>query len=234
MIPTTIAPGHWLDEPAAASYARARAAGMSAGITDAGRTRTEQEALYAAYLRGELAATAARPGTSVHELGRALDLPSWPRAWLATHPEHGWRRTLLPSEPWHFEYFPGLDGHRADEEDDMRMLQRNNVNGSVSLIGPGWSLPLGAWSVAAWTRILGRGPQVVTAADYDVAIACLRQGVTAGDQNAADVDEGALAAALAPLLAGRGEVIGDDAVAMLLAAIKAQPAATVAAIKAAL
>lgn len=231
MIAVTIAPGHWLEPAAAASYVRARAAGMPAGITDAGRTREEQAALYARYLRGELTATAAKPGESRHEAGRALDLPERPAAWLAAHPDHGWRRTIA-REPWHFEYLEQLDRHRDEpEDDDMRMIQRNNANGSVSLIGPGWSLPLGKWSVETWTRILGRPPQVVAAGDYDVAIACLRQGETAGG---ADVDENALATALAPLLAGRVSAIGDEAVQLLLAAIRAQPAATVAAIKAAL
>lgn len=108
---TTIAPGHWLRDDAAASYQRMRAAGLPAGgITDAGRTRAEQEALYARYLRGELVAYAARPGTSKHETGCALDLDGAARAWVRQHgTRFGWLRDQVRNEPWHMEYVPALD-----------------------------------------------------------------------------------------------------------------------------
>ena len=103
----TIAPGQWLAAAAAASYTAMRAAGMPAGgINDAGRTRAEQEALYRKYLRGELQATAARPGTSKHEKGTALDVStsSGAHAWLVKNgAKYGWTRPLS-NEPWHWEY----------------------------------------------------------------------------------------------------------------------------------
>lgn len=107
----TIAPGHWLAPAAAASYQRMRAAGMPAGgITDAGRTYAEQAAMYARYLRGELLATAARPGTSKHETGNALDLSGPAQAWVREHgAAFGWQRDRVAREPWHMEYVLVLD-----------------------------------------------------------------------------------------------------------------------------
>lgn len=118
----TIAPGHWLDAPAARSYDRMLAAGMPAGgITEAGRTRARQEYLWSEYLAGRLIATAARPGTSRHERGAALDMvtSSPAHAWLIAHgARHGWTRPLLHAakpEPWHWEYAPTWDRHLTDD-----------------------------------------------------------------------------------------------------------------------
>lgn len=107
----TISPGHWLGPAAAASYRRMRDAGLPAGgVTDAGRTFAEQAVLYARYLRGELVATAARPGTSSHESGRALDLSGPARAWVRAHGrDFGWLRDRVRREPWHLEYVLVLD-----------------------------------------------------------------------------------------------------------------------------
>lgn len=106
MIATTIATGHWLDAPAAASYQRMRQAGMPAGgITDAGRTNAEQWDLWRAYLAGKLKATAAYPGTSKHESGRALDLSGAALAWARAYGrDFGWIPDLVPDEEWHLEY----------------------------------------------------------------------------------------------------------------------------------
>lgn len=96
----------WLDRPAALSYARMLEDGCPpGGITDAGRTYSEQAALYAMYQRGELVATAAYPGTSKHETGRALDLREPARAWVrANGHRYGWMKDRVRNEPWHFEY----------------------------------------------------------------------------------------------------------------------------------
>jgi LAS superfamily LD-carboxypeptidase LdcB len=46
----------------------------------------------------------ARPGTSVHGEGRALDIGADARAWVRTNgPRFGWSRTGSP-DPWHFEW----------------------------------------------------------------------------------------------------------------------------------
>jgi hypothetical protein len=110
MIKTTIAKGHWLAAAPAASYKRMRAAGCPAGITDAGRTYAEQAELYRRYLAGQLVATAARPGTSKHEKGNALDLPEPARAWVREHgAAYGWIKDRVSREKWHMEYDPSRD-----------------------------------------------------------------------------------------------------------------------------
>jgi D-alanyl-D-alanine dipeptidase len=91
--------------------AAARAArdyGVRLHVNSSYRTRAQQAALYAAYMNGD-GNLAARPGTSRHEQGNALDLSlagvpvgNFPRmrAALAS-------RGLtfnVPSEPWHVEY----------------------------------------------------------------------------------------------------------------------------------
>lgn len=121
--------GQWLRSGAAKSYLRMIAAGMpEGGISGmgAGRTRADQAALYDAYLHhgGNLAA---RPGTSAHETGKALDLNTGEAAqkWASEGGNYkhvragesvqanafGWFRTV-PSEPWHFQYFPAKDKYR--------------------------------------------------------------------------------------------------------------------------
>lgn len=96
----------WLERAAAASYRRMIEDGCpTGGITDAGRTRAEQQSLWSAYLQGRLVATAARPGTSKHETGRALDLAEPARAWVRRHgARYGWMRDRVRNEPWHMEY----------------------------------------------------------------------------------------------------------------------------------
>lgn len=117
-----IAPGHWLGAGAAASWARMLAAGMpGGGITEAGRTRARQEYLYGQYLAGQLVAYAARPGTSKHESGRAVDrvTSSAGHAWMVQHAAaYGWTRPLLRAakpEPWHWEYSVTVDRHLTDD-----------------------------------------------------------------------------------------------------------------------
>lgn len=118
--------GHWLRSDAAASYARMLAAGMPrGGISNlgAGRTRDQQQNLYDAYKAGR-GPLAAKPGTSRHETGRALDISRGTAAqtWatrggtplkvslteIIRAELFGWVRDV-PSEAWHFVYFPQLD-----------------------------------------------------------------------------------------------------------------------------
>lgn len=125
---TKITPeGKWLRSDAAASYNRMIAAGMpTGGVAAAGRTWAQQAILYAAYRagRGNLAA---KPGTSLHESGIALDVTRGTPAqrWMTVGGdpfkvtatgsiranEYGWSRTV-PSEAWHFSYDPAKDQHR--------------------------------------------------------------------------------------------------------------------------
>lgn len=140
-----IAPGHWLNPEAAASYRRMRAAGMPAGgITDAGRTYAEQQALYDQYLAGLLLATAARPGESAHETGECLDMKTAHSAhhWMLVHAaDHGWSRPLLTArkpEPWHWKHTTSRDRHRdvvtappvliTPQETDVKILHDASTN----------------------------------------------------------------------------------------------------------
>lgn len=96
---------------AAASWNRMRALGMPHDVTDTYRDLARQER----YWRNppNAAGLAARPGTSVHGLGLAVDARRDCLTWLAAFgAEHGWVRTIMPAEPWHFEYRADLDQHR--------------------------------------------------------------------------------------------------------------------------
>lgn len=127
--------GQWLNADAAASYLRMLAAGCpSGGISakGAGRTFDEQKALYKAYLAGK-GNLAARPGTSLHEKGNALDVSRGTAAqlWMANGGDpynakagekiranaYGWERTVNrqgpKNEPWHFAYTRAKDTRRA-------------------------------------------------------------------------------------------------------------------------
>lgn len=106
---TTLSHGRgWLDSEAAASIHRIDAElGHALQITDAGRTRAQQEEEYA-----KDPDNAAPPGESPHESGKAVDSNE------ARHHEemmrrHGWRRPL-PREWWHWVYWRDLDQHRND------------------------------------------------------------------------------------------------------------------------
>lgn len=132
MLAVTIEPGHTLASAPAASWHRMLAAGMPAGgITEATRTRARQEHLYAEYLAGRLLATAARPGTSLHEQGYAVDVrtASDTQAWLIAHgADHGWYRPLLHAakpEPWHWQYRASHDQHLTDSTTPVPDLQED-------------------------------------------------------------------------------------------------------------
>lgn len=120
--------GHRLRTDAAAAFNRLAVAferdvGYRLAITDAYRSLAEQIIVKA--LKGILAA---RPGTSEHGWGLALDLASnvpdessWAHKWMDLHAhEYGWvnppwARDHDPRngahEPWHWEYVPALDQH---------------------------------------------------------------------------------------------------------------------------
>lgn len=118
----------WLEKSAAASFLRMiAAAGTHQGLAAAGRTYAEQQRLYKLYLAGK-GNLAARPGTSRHEKGNAVDVSrrSPLQLWM-THGgsatqvgkneqiranEYGWFRTV-PSEAWHFTYDANRDKRKV-------------------------------------------------------------------------------------------------------------------------
>jgi peptidoglycan hydrolase-like protein with peptidoglycan-binding domain len=80
------------------------------GSNSSYRTYAVQEKFYADYLagKGELAA---KPGTSNHGLGIAIDVPeTWMKSWIKEHgAEFGWKKTEAFSEDWHFNFVGGVD-----------------------------------------------------------------------------------------------------------------------------
>jgi hypothetical protein len=82
--------------------ADAKKDGVNLQITSANRTRAEQEVLYQKYLNGT-GNLAAKPGTSNHESGLAIDFTNTPGAfaWLAKNAgRYGLKN--LKGEPWHY------------------------------------------------------------------------------------------------------------------------------------
>jgi len=118
MVRTVVGGGFWLAGQASGGYLAARAAGCPAGITEAGRSYARQVWLYGRWKAGLLKSPlVAKPGTSPHEGGIALDLPEPARSWMrANGARFGWVADRVPGEPWHFE-FDGID--TTTEEDDM-------------------------------------------------------------------------------------------------------------------
>jgi len=130
----SIGAGQSLESGAAASYARCLVGGAPAGITSAWRNPATQVALFLArYTTSRVAYTAGKydrrvyngvayyrkpgqsmvaiPGMSVHEQGKAIDVPEPARSWFHTYgAEYGWIATIA-AEPWHFEYRPLTDQH---------------------------------------------------------------------------------------------------------------------------
>lgn len=72
------------------------------------RSREEQECLWARLGPG----WAARPGSSPHESGVAIDIEDWGPQWFGQDARlleaQGWCRTVS-SEPWHYEFRPALE-----------------------------------------------------------------------------------------------------------------------------
>lgn len=106
----------WLnDGPAQSLFRIDGALGHRMQITESGRTRAQQQAHWDRYQRYG-SPIAARPGTSLHEKGSAIDTNEGQNH-VALLQSHGWRRTVYRNgklvEPWHFEYFPGEDRYRG-------------------------------------------------------------------------------------------------------------------------
>lgn len=98
--------GRQIDQSIAGNFdamvAAASRDGIRLEINSANRSRAQQERLYAAYRNGT-GNLAARPGTSNHEKGQAIDFKGTTGAfnWLARNAERfGFKN--LPGEPWHY------------------------------------------------------------------------------------------------------------------------------------
>lgn len=110
----------WLADAAAASLHRVDARlGRPVDINEAGRTRARQQELWNLYYypngtvrpasqRPSWLGRPAKPGTSRHETGMAIDTDDR-ISWIG---QHGWVANVA-GEPWHFEYFPARDQYRT-------------------------------------------------------------------------------------------------------------------------
>lgn len=85
----------------------ARRDGVDLAVVSGYRTNEQQEDLFRLYRRGR-GPLAARPGTSNHQSGHALDLDmtlTGATRWLKRHARgFGFKRTV-PSERWHWEHW---------------------------------------------------------------------------------------------------------------------------------
>jgi hypothetical protein len=188
---------------------------MPAGITSAYRTKSEQKALYDlyGYPRAEY------PGRSQHGEGVALDLPEPARSWMATYgASYGWKRTVMPSEPWHFEYIPSADSS-ATKEDDMPLSAadlaavRSEAREAVKevLRAPEFQeyfRAVPSMSAKVGTATLGPAPMTTFVADTRVDVMRVLDivkglSVATPGAPAADVDYDALAKKVADVLAAR-------------------------------
>jgi hypothetical protein len=85
-----------------AMVAAAKQDGVNITITSGFRSRAEQERLYAAYKNGT-GNLAAKPGTSNHESGDALDLgPPSAYGWLKQNAGRFGFKNRVAGEPWHY------------------------------------------------------------------------------------------------------------------------------------
>jgi len=108
-------PGGRLEHRAAAAWnAMNKAAGgglRPTGPNSSYRTYAAQQYFWRLYVtgRGNLAA---RPGTSNHGKGNAVDLAApWMASWIRAHgARYGWKKVEAPSEWWHYNYVGGFKG----------------------------------------------------------------------------------------------------------------------------
>ncbi len=100
---------HQLAPDAARAYLDALAAGLPPGGVREGYRDHDTQVQYSDNPPNHLG-LAARPGTSSHGYGQALDLEPEQASWFDQHPEYGYRQTI-PAEGWHREHLVRLDTH---------------------------------------------------------------------------------------------------------------------------
>jgi len=197
MILSPIGSGFKAAPSAALSVFRCVADGMPLEIATAYRDSTYQRRLYNAwlayrrYLNGGPWAPHANfalpPGTSMHELGLAIDFGAASVAWLLRHGNaHGWFQTN-PEEDWHWEYQAPRDQYRnttttpvvvtnPPEDDDMRYFTTGGQGAAIYELGPA-----GSWihvTADQWQAIGSPRPEIVTPAELTAiaSLAAARRG----------------------------------------------------------
>jgi len=81
----------------------AKALNINPRVTSTVRTRREQKNLYNRYLRGESKFPAAKPGTSLHERGMAMDIVTTNPALLGAYWKYYLGGKWYPSDWIHYE-----------------------------------------------------------------------------------------------------------------------------------
>lgn len=128
-------PGGRLSREAAGAWnaGPARAGLRPSGPRASYRTYAEQVYFWNLYLsgRGNLAA---RPGSSNHGLGKAVDLlAQWMRAWMNAHgARYGWRKVEAYNEWWHVNFVGGVS-FRA-KPNALQGLTRSEAHHARSLL----------------------------------------------------------------------------------------------------
>ncbi len=106
-------PGGRLEHGAARAWnaGPAHASLRPLGPNSSYRTYAAQVYYWNLYLAGK-GNLAARPGTSNHGWGKAVDLAApWMRNWINIHgAKYGWRKVEAPTEWWHVNYVGGFRG----------------------------------------------------------------------------------------------------------------------------
>jgi hypothetical protein len=146
-------PGGRLDHEAAAAWnaMNEKAAGRlhPTGSRSSYRPFADQQEFWDLYQAGK-GNLAARPGTSNHGWGKAVDLAEqWMRDWITEHGgEFGWKKTEAPTEWWHVNYVGGFkpkpnpldklgpEQHRAAST--LLQRRRERAVEAVTGKGPNW------------------------------------------------------------------------------------------------
>lgn len=106
----TVRPGVTLEQSAAASFVRVESVAGRIDVNSSYRDWDEQYQLWLAYKNGS-GVLALHPDKSMHCKGLAIDTSSV--SVMRAVEAYGWRSTV-PTEDWHFDYFPNLDQHYGE------------------------------------------------------------------------------------------------------------------------
>jgi hypothetical protein len=150
----------YVSEEARADLVAAAASG-TIEINSAYRTVVQQYLLYRWYQAGRCGITAAaRPGTSNHESGRAIDVANWPER-RAALTAHGWAQTV-PGDEVHFDHLASPDIRGSDVLAFQRLWNRNHPDDPIDEDGfygpqteariaaaPAEGFAIGAWCVGS-------------------------------------------------------------------------------------
>ena len=101
-------------------------------LNSAYRSAAQQFMLYKWYLSGICGVgLAAKPGTSNHEGGRAIDT-SYYSYWLSTLSNYGWTHSYPTSDPVHFDYLASDDLAQVNLIAFQKLYNINNPNNKIA------------------------------------------------------------------------------------------------------